>query len=170
MSLTLAVGTYLGKSGVRQYCEGHANPGNEFMHEVMQLSGIIDVSPDGETAKGQWYGFGAIAIPVEKGVVQRFFGGIYGVDYVKEDGRWKFEKLRFDQGVQLYTASGLGKAGTCRRTSHDQTAIALKADIRAPIAHVTLPDTSFLSISNTPSPGRQRAKERTTRPLMSRKK
>ena len=129
VSLTLAAGTYLGKSGVRRYFEGHANPGNEFMHEVMQLSGIIDVSPDGETAKGQWYGFGAIAIPVEKGVVQRFFGGIYGVDYVKEDGIWKFEKLRFDQVYNCEPLRGWVKPERVVELPHDQTAIALKADI-----------------------------------------
>jgi hypothetical protein len=31
----------------------------EFLHQVMQLSPIIDVAPDGKTAKRRWYGFGA---------------------------------------------------------------------------------------------------------------
>ncbi len=104
VALTLAEGTYFGKDAVRKYFDHLKNRTNEFMHQVMQLSPIIDVAPDGKTAKGQWYGFGACALPIETGVIEIFMSGIYGADYVKEDGVWKFEKLRFDQ---VYNATPL---------------------------------------------------------------
>jgi hypothetical protein len=104
VSLMLADGTYLGKQGVIRYFESHNNASNEFLHQVMQVSGIIDVAEDGRTAKGQWYGFGAMALTIDEGVIERFMGGIYGADYIKEDGVWKFEKLRFDQ---VYNATPL---------------------------------------------------------------
>ena len=39
----------------------------EYLHQVMQLSGIVDVAPDGKTAMGRWYGFGANALPAGDG-------------------------------------------------------------------------------------------------------
>lgn len=95
VSLHLAVGTFLGKTGIKRYFE-HNKPDNEFLHQMMQLSGIVDVEPDGKTAKGRWYGFGAIALPGEKGVRQNFMCGIYTAEYIKEKGIWKFLKLQFD--------------------------------------------------------------------------
>jgi hypothetical protein len=103
VSLTLGMGTYLGKAGVRRYFE-ILKPDNEFMHQVMQLSGIVDIAPDGKTAKGRWYGFGAISIKRGNGVGQSFMSGIYIGDYVKEEGIWKFKKLLFEQ---FYTAKPL---------------------------------------------------------------
>lgn len=128
-SLTLAAGTYLGKSRIKQYFEHYKNQNNEFMHQVMQLQGIIDVNPDGQTAKGQWYGFGAVAIPVEKGVIQEFFGGIYGVDYVKEGGIWKLKKLRFDQVFSCTPLRGWVKPERVVAAPDGPSASLLKADI-----------------------------------------
>lgn len=102
VSLTLAAGTYLGKEGVRRYFEHQDNNIPEFLHQVMQLSGIISVNPNGKQAKGRWYGFGAVAFPSDNGVREAFMSGIYTGEYIKEDNVWKFEKLQFDQ---LYTGS-----------------------------------------------------------------
>jgi hypothetical protein len=65
----------------------------EFLHQIMQLSGIVDVNPDGKTADGRWYGFGAVAMPRNHGVYQIFTSGIYTCEYIKEGGRWKILKL-----------------------------------------------------------------------------
>ena len=67
----------------------------EFLHQAMQLSGIVDVNPDGETAEGRWYGFGAVALPAGKGVRALSLNGIYTCEYIKEDGKWKIKKLKF---------------------------------------------------------------------------
>jgi hypothetical protein len=95
VSLTLNPGTFKGKAGVKRYFE-NTKPTSEFMHQMMQLSGIVDVAPDGKTAKGRWYGFGAIAMPRGDRIGQNFMAGIYTVDYIKESGVWKFRNLTFD--------------------------------------------------------------------------
>jgi hypothetical protein len=101
VALTLAAGTYLGKEGVKKYFNRIvATP--EFFHQVMQLSGIVSVDPDGKTAKGRWYGWGSVAMPSEKGIKQYFFNGIYECEYIKDSGIWKIQKMWFDQ---IYRAS-----------------------------------------------------------------
>ena len=106
VSLTLTAGTYLGKRRIAEYFNRLKDPGPEFLHQVMQLSGVVTVDAGGTTAKGRWYGFGAVALPSDKGVRQFFMGGIYGGEYVKEDGVWKFERLRFDASYTAAPATG----------------------------------------------------------------
>ena len=61
----------------------------------MPIAGVVDVAPDGKTAKGRWYSFGGVATPDQKtgktnpGIV----GGLYEIDYIKEKGAWKFWKI-----------------------------------------------------------------------------
>ncbi len=87
----IAAGKFIGKEAVSRLFR-HGNEEKlrisraEFMHQVMQLSGVVHVAPDGKTAKGRWYGFGANAFPVEGGKVSPgWMDGTYEVDYVKED-------------------------------------------------------------------------------------
>jgi hypothetical protein len=96
VSLTLGAGTYLGKDGVNRYFRS-VNPGPEFLHQTMQLAGIVNVDPDGNTANGRWYGWGAVATPSDKGMRQHFFSGIYECEYIKENAVWKFQKMKFEQ-------------------------------------------------------------------------
>jgi hypothetical protein len=71
-------------------------PGPEFLHQLMQLSGIVHVNPDGLTAKGRWYGFGAQALPLKGGKINPgWMNGIYEADYLKQGGKWKIKKLRW---------------------------------------------------------------------------
>ena len=106
VTLTLAPGTYLGKQRIAEYFNRNKNPSSEFLHQVMQLSGVVNVDPEGTTAKGRWYGFGAVALPSDQGVRQFFMGGIYGCEYVKEKGVWKIKKLRFDATYTATPVSG----------------------------------------------------------------
>ncbi len=106
VSLTLAPGTYLGKKRIAEYFNRMKDPNPEFLHQVMQLSGIVNVDPEGTTAEGRWYGFGAVAAPADKGVREYFMGGIYGCEYVKQDGVWKIRRLRFDASYTATPASG----------------------------------------------------------------
>ena len=65
----------------------------EFLHILMPMAGIIDLSSDGETAKGRWYGFGLAALH-RGGKLRALIGaGIWENEYVKEEGIWKFKKL-----------------------------------------------------------------------------
>jgi hypothetical protein len=88
-------GKYLGKAGVRKYFERMESMPPEFMHQVMQIAGIVDIEPDGKTAKGRWYAFGGIFIPREDGMRRSFVTGIYELVYIKEDGVWKILSLKW---------------------------------------------------------------------------
>ena len=99
--LWIAAGKFKGKEAVsRLFLQGNQDKfrisRNEFMHQVMQLSGIVHVNPGGKTAKGRWYGFGANAFPVEGGKVSpSWMDGVYEVNYVKENGKWKMKKVHW---------------------------------------------------------------------------
>jgi hypothetical protein len=88
-------GKYLGKVGVRKYFERMESMPPEFMHQVMQIAGIVDIEPDGKTAKGRWYAFGGIFLPREDGMRRSFVTGIYELVYIKEDGVWKILSLKW---------------------------------------------------------------------------
>ena len=100
--LRIAAGQFVGSENIRIFFR-HGfkdtpipkadNP--EFKHQVMQLQGVVDVAPDGKTAQGRWYGFGANAFPHEGGVSPNWMGGTYEVDYVKDDGTWKLKKVHW---------------------------------------------------------------------------
>jgi len=96
--LDIMAGIYLGKEGIRRYFTGekdrYSNP--EMLHQVMQLSGVVDIDPDGKTAEGRWYGFGAIALPRGEGLIQNLTGGIYAAEYIKEGGKWKILRLSWN--------------------------------------------------------------------------
>ena len=128
VSLTLAAGTYLGKKGIRKYFE-NIKPTADFMHQVMQLSGIVNVDPDGKTAKGRWYGYGAIAVPSSKGVRESFMSGIYGCEYIKENSIWKIKKLRFDLHYTATPARGWVRPEQAAVVDPQYTPTMLEADI-----------------------------------------
>jgi hypothetical protein len=116
-------GTFKGKDGARRFF-GNINEDEdpEFMHQMMQLSGIVSVEPDGRTAKGRWWGFGAMAIPAGsmeipggEGVDQAIACGIYEMGYIKEDGVWKILKIKW---VPVYAGTpGQGWVRSERRSS-----------------------------------------------------
>lgn len=102
-TLKIAAGEYRGKEAIRRFFR-HGNENNpipvtensEFLHQVMQLSGIVNVAPDGKTARGRWYGFGANAFPVAEGKVNPgWMNGVYEVEYIKENNVWKLLKVRW---------------------------------------------------------------------------
>ena len=119
VSLTLGAGTYSGKEGVKRYFN-NVKPTHEFLHQIMQMADIIEIAPSGDTAFGRWYGFGATALPSDAGVRQSFFSGIYSCDYIKEDGVWKFETLRFDEFYNATPKDGCVKPE--RLAPHDPNA------------------------------------------------
>jgi len=72
---------------------GTDSPPPEYLHILMPIAGIVDVAPDGKTAKGRWYGFflGAMPRPVE---TKALIGcTVWENTFIKEDGVWKFFRL-----------------------------------------------------------------------------
>jgi len=88
-------GKYLGKEGVRKYFEFMKSAPPDFMHQVMQIAGVVDIDPDGQTARGRWYAFGGIFIPREGNVRRSFVSGIYENRYIKEKGVWKILAIKW---------------------------------------------------------------------------
>ena len=92
-------GAYLGKEGVRRYFGVDTNrpdPLPEFFHQVMPIAGVIDVEPTGQKAKARWYTFGTHSLPEKGGTFRKsFVAGIYEIDYLKQNGVWKFWKINW---------------------------------------------------------------------------
>lgn len=96
VSGTFVEGTYKGQEGIRRYFRQGRKTPPEFLHQVMQVSPIITVAPDGLSAKGRWYGYGTIcARPLNDNIDPIYMSVIYEMEYVKEDGVWKILKLAF---------------------------------------------------------------------------
>ena len=104
--LALYEGTWLGKEGVKKYFDRHEDQSPEFLHQVMQLSPIVDIEPDGNTAKGRWYSWGCLAAPSPKGVRQFFMGGIYECEYIKQAGKWRILKLKYSLHISADPTKG----------------------------------------------------------------
>jgi len=106
--LNIMVGIFLGKEGIRRYFAGEkarsTNP--ELLHQIMQLSGVVDIAKDGKTAAGRWYGFGVNALPTGNGVLQTLTSGIYTVEYIKEDGKWRIHRLMWNPYIMAPPAEG----------------------------------------------------------------
>jgi hypothetical protein len=92
-------GAYLGKEAVKRYfgVGGDTPPQPpEFFHQVMPIAGVVDVAPDGERAWGRWYTFGSHSLPAPGGKFRKsFVGGVYEIEYIKQNGVWKFLKINW---------------------------------------------------------------------------
>ncbi len=93
-------GVFKGKKGVRRiYWNMFAGGGKEqknppwMQFVVMQIGGAVDVSPDGKTAEGRWQTWLMEAKPYGAYNRQEWLHGYYENKYVKENGKWLFSKL-----------------------------------------------------------------------------
>ncbi|MEM2514302.1 MAG: nuclear transport factor 2 family protein [Candidatus Bathyarchaeia archaeon] len=92
-------GRYKGSQGTRKlYAKVHpylyekAGLGSLFIHTL--TTPVIEVAKDGQTAKGVWISPGIETSRVN-GKLQATWCWIkYGVDFVKENGKWKFWRLK----------------------------------------------------------------------------
>ena len=57
---------------------------------VMQIGAVIDVAPDGLTAKGRWQTWLCESKPYGAFPRQEWLHGYYENKYVKENGKWKY--------------------------------------------------------------------------------
>jgi hypothetical protein len=77
--------------GAHNYVEGD-RVGEMFMHTL--TTSVIEVAGDGKTAKGVWISPGHETMKVGGKLQAHWAWCKYGVDFVKEDGKWKFWHLR----------------------------------------------------------------------------
>jgi len=68
---------------------------------IMAIQPLIEVAKDGETARGQWMGFGPTALPekaspeAEPVLTAFWMCGKYDMEYIKENGAWRIKKLLY---------------------------------------------------------------------------
>jgi len=85
-------GVYAGQDHIRKYL--HTLPKLEYgtLFNHMQLQPVIDIAPDGKTAKARWRAFEQFGM-LHKAA--QWGEGTYENEYVKEDGVWKIKKLHY---------------------------------------------------------------------------
>src|SRR5215510_4597732 len=63
------------------------------LHTQMVLRPLINVSADGQRAKGRWWEF---SMTGQHGVKAEWAGGIFENEYVRERGVWKISRMRYN--------------------------------------------------------------------------
>ena len=106
-----SVGVFLGKAGANVFFgarkdrqglpdyERHAAPG--VMYNIIVVGGVIDVDPDGKTAKGRWQTLLPEVMIIGGVLRQQWLHGVYENEFVKENHKWLFKKLNWY--VTFYT-------------------------------------------------------------------
>jgi hypothetical protein len=96
-------GVFYGKKGIRRiYWEMFAGGGKPRMSPpwmqfiVMQIGGVVDVSADGKSARGRWQTWLCESKPYGAYNRQEWLHGYYENKYVKENGKWLFSKLHWN--------------------------------------------------------------------------
>jgi len=90
-------GRHVGKKAFREFGKRNAKVITWTLHYMVPSA--IDVSDDGQSARGTWYLWELATMPKTDGKSEAvWIGGTYEDTFVKEDGRWKFKTvtLRLD--------------------------------------------------------------------------
>ena len=89
-------GVYVGKERIGEYLQqvvgGGREEGQLFNYIIMQ--GVVNVAPDGLTAKGRWRALIQVGQHSESAA---WVEGPYENEYIKEAGIWKFHKIHWYQ-------------------------------------------------------------------------
>ncbi|MGD0915851.1 MAG: nuclear transport factor 2 family protein [Thermodesulfobacteriota bacterium] len=95
-------GVYKGKKGVKRFYLDLLRGKPPRVGELsigMIMQGVVNVDPNGKTAKGRWYCIMIEAKPtlsLHEGELRQLWGnGIFENEYVKENGKWLFKKVFF---------------------------------------------------------------------------
>ena len=123
-------GRYEGQEGLHRYFgRARDNFSHEMMHQVIQMSGIVTVDPDGINARGRWYAHGAVAVPAGNGVGQMWMNSVYEMEYVKEDGVWKIKGIRWNLNYTAPPGQGWVKPERLATGEPDRKAFRVTPDI-----------------------------------------
>ena len=125
-----ASGQYKGWEGIKRAFnfaghypayEGVPKAPGEYLHILMPIAGIVDLDPDGTTAKGRWYGF-FLGAQRRGGQLRALIGcGIWENEYVKEEGIWKIKKFFFNDIISSPLDEGWVKTPYLSNPKHKET-------------------------------------------------
>ena len=100
-------GVYRGQERIRQYFMavggGHTGLAPGQINQSLQLMPVINLAPDGTTAKGTWR---ALILAGQVGRSAQWGEGPYENEYVKEGGVWKISALHWYQTLMTPYAEG----------------------------------------------------------------
>jgi hypothetical protein len=103
-------GVYVGQERVRAYLYalggGKSGLSEGRLNEHAQVQPVVNVAPDGQTAKGRWR---AIIMSGDYGKSARWGDGTYESEYVKENGVWKISRLHWYQTFMVPYEGGWTK-------------------------------------------------------------
>lgn len=90
-------GVYEGLEGVKKVYGGFLSEKNSmypgFLGLHMTVNPIIEINKKGTRAKGLWHSHGSVTLRMGEKLTSYWCLGKYDMEYVKEDGQWKFLKL-----------------------------------------------------------------------------
>ena len=90
-------GEHRGIEGVKKVFsilgEKYRFPGSLGLH--MLMTPVVEVSKDGKTARGMWHSFGCNTYKGEFGLFAMWQTGKYDIEFVKEDGEWKYRVFKW---------------------------------------------------------------------------
>jgi hypothetical protein len=105
-------GVFLGKEGVRRFYwedigrKGERVPAWMMNLLITQIGGVVNVDASGRTAKGRFQTLLPEVMPSAAGPRQVWIHGYYENEYVKENGKWYFNKIYWN--VTFYTTYETG--------------------------------------------------------------
>lgn len=126
-----SLGIFLGKEGVRKFFNNMKMNSLRKPEHVrglslhMMLQGVVHLDPGGETARGRWQCFMCLNLMATGEPHAAWGHGAFENEYIKEDGKWKFRRLRVFISFQSPYEDGWLKTPLMGRTVSDQ----IKSDI-----------------------------------------
>ncbi|MEO6338582.1 MAG: nuclear transport factor 2 family protein [Caulobacteraceae bacterium] len=142
-------GVFLGQPHIREYLHSLGpkglQDGDLFNH--IQMAPVINVSPDGRTAKGRWQ---VLTQAGKFGKTAMWAAGIYENEYVKDGGVWKFAKMHFYTTFATPYEAGWGKVALPAENAAERTGP--KPD-RPPSGNYPVYPTYYLAPIHFPNPG-----------------
>ena len=120
-------GVYAGKEHVKAllYAINGGAPGIKegMLHEMLQVQPVVDVAPDGMTAKARWREIGMLG---QYGKSAEWEGGIYENEYRKVDGVWRISKIHWYETYRVPYEGGWAKKLDLDARKAELAAIAAK--------------------------------------------
>jgi hypothetical protein len=117
-------GVYVGTTGVKRMFERiwsarKGKTGTVLLHHA--VNPVIEVNKDGKTAKGLWHSPSTL-IATDNGKPVTSMGlGKYQVDYIKEDGEWKFWHMKYYHIIamdKIWEDKGMGAVQRSLRSAY----------------------------------------------------